>query len=173
MDAKELELLQDGYRFALSLVHDTSDAEDLVQESWIKLYERYGKVETRTLLFTVIRNNFIDQWRRKKSVPMVDMDAVTEPHASESNPSDKMLLQKVYAALDQLPPQEREALYLQCIEEYTAQEISDLTGQPRGTILSRISRGRQKLLALLGLNESPSDTNQADSNIIAFRRDIV
>lgn len=172
MDAKEHELLQDGYRFALSLTNNAADAEDLVQDSWIKLYERSGRIETRALFFTVIRNKFIDQWRRKKSVPMVDFDSVLEHPQTGSNPDDRILLERVYNALDQLQPQERETLYLQCIEEYTAQEISDLTGQPRGTVLSRISRGRSKLLSILGFDKENADTTHTDSNIIPFKKDI-
>ncbi|MGL1902462.1 MAG: RNA polymerase sigma factor [Fibrobacterales bacterium] len=170
MDAKELELLQDGYRFALSLTNEPAEAEDLVQDSWIKLYEKNGAIESRPLLFTVIRNKFIDQWRRKKSVPMVEFDAATEQPESCDDMDNQLLLKRVYDALEQISPHEREALYLQCIEEYTAQEISDLTGQPRGTVLSHISRGRKKLLGLLGFKEDPNQTKA--ENIIAFRREI-
>ncbi len=152
MNAKEVELLQDGFRFALSLTHSKEEAEDLVQESWIKLYERSGKIESRALLFTVIRNRFIDIWRKKSSVNMVNFDAVPEQEGVNTNPDDKMLLDRVHSALDELKPKEREALYLQCMEEYTASEISELTGQPRGTVLSLISRGRKKLTDILGLS---------------------
>lgn len=153
MDAKEVELLQDGFRFALSLTNDTAEAEDLVQESWLKLYEKSGGIDSRTLLFTVIRNRFIDQWRRKKKVQTVDYDSVAEPASNDGDPHDKLLLGRVQEALEELAPKEREALYLNCMEEYTASEISELTGQPRGTVLSLLSRGRKKLISLLGLSE--------------------
>ncbi len=153
MDAKEVELLQDGYRFALSLTNNSAEAEDLVQDCWLKLYERKGKIESRTLLFTVIRNRFIDSWRRKKSVQMQSLDTASEQVGNSTDPDDKLLLEKVYEALEELPPKEREALYLQCMEEYTASEISELTGQPRGTVLSLIFRARNKLTELLGLSQ--------------------
>ncbi len=153
MITKEMELLQDGYRFAFSLTNEKASAEDLVQESWLKLYEREGKIESRTLLFTVIRNRFIDIWRKKKKVEMVEYDTVPEQSGINSDPHDALLLEKVHAALEHLSPKEREALYLQCMEEYSASEISEITGQPRGTVLSLISRGRKRLKSLLGFPE--------------------
>ncbi len=154
MNAKEEEILQDGYRFALSLTNNSAEAEDLVQESWLKLYEQKGHIDNRNLLFTTIRNRFIDVWRRKKKIEMVDYDGVPEPSAVTSDPNDTILLERVHSALEELAPKEREALYLQCMEEYTASEISDITGQPRGTVLSLISRGRKKLINILGLSKS-------------------
>lgn len=153
MNAKEMELLQDGYRFAFSLTNEKASAEDIVQESWLKLYERSGKIESRTLLFTVIRNRFIDIWRKKKKVDMVKYDTVPEQAGVNSDPHDAILLERVHKALEELAPKEREALFLQCMEEYSASEISDLTGQPRGTVLSLISRGRKRLKSLLGFSE--------------------
>ncbi len=158
MEAKDVELLQDGFRFALSLTHNKAEAEDLVQESWLKLYEREGKIEGRTLLFTVIRNRFIDVWRKKKKITMVEYGSIPEQIAPEADPTDRMLLERVHEALDDLSPKEREVLYLQCMEEYTASEISELTGHPRGTVLSLISRGRKKLKTLLGFSEESDNS---------------
>ena len=65
---------------------------------------------------------------------------------TEDAPLDEAILEE---ALGSLRPPEREALYLATVEDYTAQEIADLTGRPRGTVLSMIHRARKKLRGFL------------------------
>lgn len=62
------DLLQAGFRFALSLTHHTHDAEDLAQQAWLNLARRHGRVRGKGLLFQTIRNLFYDQYRRGKIV---------------------------------------------------------------------------------------------------------
>src|ERR1700744_6223142 len=76
----DAERLQKGYRYALALAHNPADAEDLVHEAWLNLSRRYGRVETNAVLFTAVRNLFVDQCRRKK---IVQFDSLDEPEGPE------------------------------------------------------------------------------------------
>lgn len=137
----ETELVQAGYRYALSIARHHQDAEDLVQQAWLKLTRAYGGVEGTPVLFRTIRNLFYDIKRRDKIVQFEPLEKSPEPGRSESN-GVSMDMELV---LDKLRPEEREAIYLNVVEGFTATEISEQTGAPRGTILSHIHRARQKL----------------------------
>lgn len=141
----EEDLLQAGFRFALSLTHHTHDAEDLTQQSWLNLARRQGRVRDKSLLFRAIRNLFYDQYRRGKIVVFEPLeDDHVELAADDGNESApaKGDLDVLLAGLRAV---EREALFLNCVEGYTAEEIAKLTGQPRGTVLSLLSRAKRKL----------------------------
>jgi RNA polymerase sigma-70 factor, ECF subfamily len=143
------ELLHAGYRYALSLSHSEQTAEDLIQDAWIRLFER-NKEFTKPLLFTTIRNLFIDQYRRQKLV-VFDGGADISNVPENGFPTDIAIQSKVDVeeALKELRIEEREAIVLNVMEGYTAQEISNLTEKPRGTILSLIHRGKHKMLGIL------------------------
>ncbi|MEQ9824818.1 MAG: RNA polymerase sigma factor [Puniceicoccaceae bacterium] len=135
------DLLQSGFRYAYSLCNDYHDAEDYVQQAWFKLHRKYGKVETKALLFKTIRNLRMDRLRRDKIVSFEPM----EEREFDSNSEVRASKEDVKAILEQLRKEEREALYLNVVEGYTAQEISEMTGSPRGSILSLIHRAKKKL----------------------------
>ena len=146
------ELLQRGFRYALSLTHDTSRAEDLLQEGWVSLLQARGPHQ-RGYLFAAIRSRFIDGCRRERLVifeTLTDANAVgmdgDSLHVEDEVSADQAMLDR---ALARLRPTEREVLLLGDVEGYTAQEIADLTGRPRGTVLSLIHRTRRKLRGLL------------------------
>jgi RNA polymerase sigma-70 factor (ECF subfamily) len=137
--------LQSGYRYALALTHHAADAEDLVQEAWLNLCRRYGRVESSALLSTAVRNLFIDQCRRKK---IVQFDSLDQPEPPEIPPvagEEPGLKGDLTALLAVLRPVEREALFLHYYEGRTAEDIAQLTGQPRGTVLSLLHRAIAKL----------------------------
>jgi len=140
----EIELLQSGYRYALSLTHRGHDAEDLLQEAWLNLCRRYGAASSRAALYTAIRNLFIDRCRRNRVLAFDSMDELAQPIAAppEAPPGTAG---DVETLLSQLRPGEREAVYLHYIEGRTAEEIGTLTKQPRGTVLSLLHRALKKL----------------------------
>ena len=141
----ELELLQAGYRYALSLTADAAEAEDLAQQGWLRLHERYGGGKKKALLFTTVRRLFIDRYRRSRRVELVAIeDLETEPEDLAMPSLEHVDLERL---LNGLREKEREALFLHAVEGYTAAEIADLTGQSRGTVLSLIHRARHKLVA--------------------------
>jgi len=146
------ELLQRGYRYAMSLTHDSTRAEDLLQDSWTAVLQA-GGAQTIGYLFSSIRSRFINQCRRERLVPMMQLDEATERGLLDSGENRNDLVQANYEslqkALSQLRPVEREALFLAVVEGYTAQEIADLTQQGRGTVLSLIHRAKAKMRRFL------------------------
>ena len=134
-------LIRAGYRFALALTHHHYDAEDLVQQASLKCFRKYGKIKSRSLLFTVIRNLFYDQQRRRKDLVFEEIENDLESQESaQINVSGDLDLM-----LAHLKHIEREVLYLNAVEGYTASEISKFSSLPRSTVLSHLHRARKKL----------------------------
>jgi len=155
MDHKNL--LQAGFRYAYSLTHHSSDAEDLVQTAWVKLLSSYGDVANKSLLFTSIRHVFIDNYRRKNLVVIESMETTAESVDNRDALNDSLCRKDIEKALNYLRCEEREAIFLNVVEGYSAQEIGQLTQRSRNTVLSLISRGKQKLRKVFGqdhINES-------------------
>lgn len=137
------ELLQRGFRYALSLTHHAQDAEDLVQDAWLKLTRNYGEVSSRNVLFVAIRNGFIDLLRRRKGRDFVSIDDL-RPEAT-GTALERGGAADLETILQQLRPVEREVLYLHHVEGYTAEEVGQITAVPRNTVLSMLSRAMKKL----------------------------
>jgi RNA polymerase sigma factor (sigma-70 family) len=142
-ELKESSLLQAGYRYAFSLTHHDHDAEDLVQQAWMQVTRKYGRTMDQSLIFKAIRNLFYDQMRRGKIVSFEVLETDSPAGESASMHSDSQHDLEFW--LGTLQSSEREVLFLSCVEGYTAQEISNLTQQPRGTILSLLSRAKSRL----------------------------
>jgi RNA polymerase sigma-70 factor, ECF subfamily len=148
VESDHRELVQAGYRYALSLTHREADAEDLVQEAWLRLYQRRKGEMNKPLLFTAIRNLFVDQHRRHRLVVFERLDEERE-WPDPSSLQGEVSMEDLEPALAALRPEEREAIFLNSVEGYTAQEIADLTRRPRNTVLSMISRGKKKMARTL------------------------
>jgi RNA polymerase sigma-70 factor (ECF subfamily) len=142
------DLLQRSFRYAFSLTHDRSRAEDLLQDAWVAVLKAHGP-HTRGYLLSAIRSRFINQYRRERLVPTVSLtgliDSTRVDRGTEDSTSFVLDLLALEKSLSSLRSAEREALFLSAVEGYTAQEIADLTEQPRGTVLSLIHRARAKL----------------------------
>ena len=142
-ESHELELLQCGYRYAVSLTHHHADAEDIAQQAWVNLCRRHGRVASRAALFTTIRHLFIDRCRRDR---VVAFDSLEESTAEPVNESvDAGVQCDLQQLLGELRPGEREVIYLHHVDGHTAEEVGILTSQPRGTVLSLLSRAMKKL----------------------------
>jgi len=161
-------LLQAGYRYAIALTHHPEDAEDLAQEAWLNLSRRYGCVESRAVLFTAVRNLFIDQCRRRKVVQFesLDQEAPPElPSIAAEEPGVKGDLDRLLAILR---PNEREMLFLHYHQGHTAEEIARMTNQPRGTVLSLIHRAIAKLREAAASASASSGRNQWTGLFVFF-----
>jgi RNA polymerase sigma-70 factor (ECF subfamily) len=141
----DAERLQKGYRYAVALTHHLEDAQDLVHEAWLNLSRRYGRVESNAVLFTAVRNLFVDQCRRKKIVQFESLDEPEAPDVPEAVENQPGMQGDLNALLAILRPVEREALFLHYYEGRTAEEIGQMTSQPRGTVLSLLHRAIAKL----------------------------
>ncbi|MDA8019293.1 MAG: sigma-70 family RNA polymerase sigma factor [Thermoanaerobaculia bacterium] len=141
----DLDLLQAGYRFALSLTGNPAEADDLAQQGWLRLHKCYGARKGRGALFTTIRRLFIDRYRRDRRVELVAIeDLDLEPEDIAMPRTERIDLERLLVSLRE---KEREVLFLHAVEGYTAAEIATLTEQSRGTVLSLIQRARRKLAA--------------------------
>jgi len=142
---QDKELLQYGYRYAWTLTKNKHDAEDLVHESWLKLYSKYGPFKNKYLFYRTIHNHFIDQFRKGKPFTF---EQIEDYHAT-SNPFDDMDInttkEELKLAMDTLRPEERQAIYLNYYEGYSASKIAKINDMPRSTVLSMLQRGKQKL----------------------------
>lgn len=135
------DLIGKAFRYAFTLTKDRESAEDLVQEALTKLMEKNKKYKN-SYLYTTIRNLFIDNYRRSKIVKMEKLEYTEYKIKSEDNFILEPILEK---AMNSLKNSEREILYLFVVENFTAKELSELTGKPIGTILSTVHRAKRKL----------------------------
>jgi len=161
-EADVLPQLDSLYRLALRLTTDPSRAEDLVQDTVLKAFRSWQRFQPgtniRSWLFTILRNTFINDYRRRKREPIaMDLDAV-EPRAAfraaqDEDPEGTFFAQivdvKVLDAIDALPEEFREVLVLSDIENLSYAEIAEVLGVPVGTVKSRLFRARRQLQEVL------------------------
>jgi RNA polymerase sigma-70 factor, ECF subfamily len=146
------------YRTALRLTHVPADAEDLVQDTYLKAFRAANQftpgTNLRAWLFTILHNAARNRARdRARDHVDVDSDAVDraiDTGAGASATPESLLLRDtltpdLQAAVDALPPAFREAVWLRDVEEFSYAEIAEMLQVPAGTVMSRISRGRRLL----------------------------
>jgi len=150
------DLLSAGYRYSCALRNNPADAQDLVQEAWLRVVQAYGARPSQAVLLRTIRNIHIDQYRHLKRFQHVSIDDTVE-HLSDTDATAAVLDvgdPLLNRCLSRLCEKEREALFLSVVEGYTAEEIARMTHKPRGTVLSLIHRARLKLKNYLLANET-------------------
>ena len=156
------DLLRQGFRFALSLTHDPSRAEDLLQDAWVSVLKADGP-QTVAYLITAIRTRYVDLHRRALIAPTESLDA--KPRLANeienefwSDPCQTVTLRnELHRAMGLLRPEERAVLLLSAVEGYTAREIGELLDAPRGTILSLMHRTRAKMRRWLNDRHDPEE----------------
>jgi RNA polymerase sigma-70 factor, ECF subfamily len=136
-------------RVARRLTPDLSTAEDLVQETmlsaWRGFHQFTAGTNERAWLFRILINAAHARGRKLQSAPQ------TVPISEHDFPVDASapMAVEVTRALDELPLEQREVLMLGVVEGFTSQEMSEILSIPIGTVMSRMSRGRQALRAKL------------------------
>jgi len=139
------QLLQAGYRYALSLSQNSATAEDLLQDAWVAVLKAKGP-STKAYLFSAIRSRFLNLYKREQLLSIVPLEDEHHNEVPEVDHfSENFDIEIVEDALNTLRSTEREALFLNAVEGYTAQEVADLTLQPRGSVLSLIHRAKTKI----------------------------
>lgn len=137
-------------RYARALLGDRTGADDLVQDTmergWKKLSTWQRGSDMRAWLFGIMHNLHVDQVR-KPSLPTEELDEDTPLPASHHSVSDGLEMRDLDTALRSLPPEQREILLLVALEEMSYEEVAATLGLPLGTVMSRLSRARQKLRA--------------------------
>ncbi len=141
------------YRFAFRILSNEIDAEDVVQETFVKVWQKSEQLEgienKEAWCMTVARNLAIDKIRARKKTMSSDIDSYH--FISDSNPTpDKIVenqesLSMVMQKLNSLPEHQREIIHLRDIEGYTYKEIGEMTGYSEEQVKVNLFRARQKL----------------------------
>ena len=147
------------YRFARWLAQDEAEAEDLVQETYLKSLNGFASFEPgtdfRAWIFRILRNAFLNSrtgLRAKMTVQVepeeMELMAI-DPVTPESFALASASRANIQAALEALPAQYREVILLCDVEEMSYRQISDVLTVPIGTVMSRLARGRKLLRQML------------------------
>lgn len=159
-EALALPHLEFVYRIARRLTRDHHEAEDLVQETYLKAYAAFGRFEMREFgirpwLLRILNNAFLNRQQRVSRRPRsTDQQTLDELHARELSfePPEldfEHLDGEVKRALDSLSPEFRSVLLLWATMEFGYKEIAEILDIPVGTVMSRLHRARQYLVAAL------------------------
>jgi RNA polymerase sigma-70 factor (ECF subfamily) len=153
------------YSAALRMTRNPADAEDLVQETYLKAYRAFGSFKEGTnlkaWLYRILTNTFINSYRARKRRPeQTDIDdvedlylyrrlggleAVSAGRSAEEEVLEHFTEGDVKAAVEALPEQFRMAVLLADVEGFSYKEIADILDIPIGTVMSRLHRGRKAL----------------------------
>lgn len=142
--------------FAVSLTHNTDRADDLVQETLVKAWDKHESFQPGTnlkaWLFTILRNEFYSQMR-KRGREIQDSDGImTARLAVHPSQHGSLDLEDFRTALERLPEDQREAIILIGASGFSYEEAAEICGCAVGTIKSRVSRARSRLQELLGIS---------------------
>jgi RNA polymerase sigma factor, sigma-70 family len=146
--------LDAAYNLARWLTRNSQDAEDVVQEAYLRAYKYFDGFRgsnTKPWLLTIVRNTAYTwlQQNRSTDTQAVDDDELNDLVSPDLNP-EKMMIQSldkqiIGDALAALPIEYREVLILRELEELSYKEIADIADLPVGTVMSRLSRARKRL----------------------------
>ena len=160
-----MEYMGSLYSAALRMTRNPSDAEDLVQETYLKAYRAFGSFQEGTnlkaWLYRILTNTFINSYRARRRRPeqtelddvedlylyrrLGGLEAVSAGRSAEEEVLEHFTESEVKEAVESLPEQFRMAVLLADVEGFSYKEIADILEVPIGTVMSRLHRGRRAL----------------------------
>jgi RNA polymerase sigma-70 factor (ECF subfamily) len=152
-------------RYARALTRDVSRADDLVQNCLTRAVAKqhlwqYG-TDLRAWLFTILHNQHVNDVRRGiregTSVDLADAPQLTVP----SNAIAALQLRDLETGLGKLAPEQRQVILLVGLEGMAYEEVAEILKVPVGTVRSRLSRGRDQLRRLMGMDEKPGENEHS------------
>ena len=166
-DAIGLEYLDGLYGYAMALTRNHAEAEDLVQETYVRALPAMNRLRSESnikgWLFRILRNAWLNNLRKRRTAPEVAWTDVEDDSVRDiAEPSkdsfhvlvSKMEREQVQAAIQALPAKFREIVLLREFEELSYDDIAGLLNCPVGTVMSRLARARSKLRILLTCTRS-------------------
>ena len=141
-------------RYARALAGDRAAADDLVQDTLERALSRFHLwrqgSDLRAWLFTIMHNIFVNQARSRARRYHEALETEPAADAVRAPEPDWLELRDIARALSRLPQEQRVVVLLVGLEQFTYDEAAQVLGVPIGTVMSRLSRGRERLRALLG-----------------------
>lgn len=165
--AEVLPLLDQMYGAALRMTRNPADAEDLVQDTFLKAYDRFHQYKPGTnakaWMYRILTNTYITQYRKQQREPRQDSTGTVEEwqevraavhdgrelRSAEAEALELLPNEEIRGAMENLPEQNRIPIYLADVEGFTYREIAEMLEIPPGTVMSRIHRGRKTLRGAL------------------------
>ncbi|PLQ02488.1 RNA polymerase sigma factor [Cupriavidus pauculus] len=159
-DTLVLPHLDAAYNLARWLCGNAGDADDVVQEAFLRAFRLFGGFrgdQARPWLLAIVRNTWFTTWQKRRAAAetgydesLIDAD-LPDWHGAPGDPEQWLLREEdvrlVHAALDRLPVAFREVLVLRELEELHYRDIARIADIPVGTVMSRLARGRRMLAA--------------------------
>jgi RNA polymerase sigma factor (sigma-70 family) len=150
--------LDAAFNYARWLTRNDADAEDVVQDAVVRAFRFFSSVRTdnaRSWLFTIVRRTWYARVAKPGNrIPSTEYDELTDRRSGEVPQMDDLLIrreqaERVRRAVEQLPVDFREVIVLRELEGLSYQEIATVVNIPIGTVMSRLSRARERLIPVL------------------------
>jgi RNA polymerase sigma-70 factor, ECF subfamily len=161
--------LDSAFNLARWMIKNDQDAEDIVQESFLRAYKYFSSYQggnSRSWLLTIVRNTCYT-WLHENQTQGLTLDLNEEISSTEDNMEDpeqclqiKVDQQSMILALEKLPVEYRELIVLRELEELSYKEIALIAGIPIGTVMSRLARARQRLKKFLEQQYNEEGSNE-------------
>ncbi len=144
-------------RYARALVRDAARADDLVQDTLERALAKLDlwrpDSDLRAWLFTMMHNLFVNQMRAVNSRALCELDEANDVPVSGGQ-VEALAVRDIHAALTRLPPEQREVMLLVGLEQFAYADAARILGVPLGTVMSRLSRARERMRQLLEGNQA-------------------
>jgi RNA polymerase sigma-70 factor, ECF subfamily len=141
------------FNFVYRLLGNTADAEDVAQETFVRVYQKMDSYRPEekfsTWLFAIARHRALDRLRYRQRHPTTPLDAAPEPSSTSNAAADRELGEQIAAAIQKLPEDQRTAIILSEYHDLSHSEIATIMGCSEKSVESRLYRARKTLRELL------------------------